>query len=68
LRAIHPLLLAFIAGCFTFAMTAAGAAAILLRRNPSQRMMDSLLGFSAGVMLAAIVGFTLMTVLDIALG
>ena len=53
MQSIHPLLLAFIAGLFTFGMTALGAAVILLRRNPSQRMMDSLLGFSAGVMLAA---------------
>jgi len=34
-------------------MTALGAAAILFRKNPSQRLMDILLGFSAGVMLAA---------------
>jgi ZIP family zinc transporter len=51
--ALHPLLLALIAGMFTFAMTALGAATILLRRDPSRRMMDILLGFSAGVMLAA---------------
>lgn len=50
---LHPLLLAFLAGLFTWAMTALGAAAILVRRHPSQRLMDILLGFSAGVMLAA---------------
>jgi len=48
-----PFLLALLAGLFTFGMTALGAGAILLRRNPSQRLMDTLLGFSAGVMLAA---------------
>ncbi len=48
-----PLLVAFLAGLFTFGMTALGAAAILLNRDPSQRLMDVLLGFSAGVMLAA---------------
>ena len=53
MQSIHPLLLAFAAGVFTFAMTALGAAVILLRRNPSQRLMDVMLGFSAGVMLAA---------------
>jgi zinc transporter, ZIP family len=50
---LHPLLLAFLAGLFTFAMTGVGASAIMLRRDPSRRMMDVLLGFSAGVMLAA---------------
>jgi len=50
---IHPLLLAFLAGLFTWAMTGLGAATILVRRNPSRRLMDILLGFSAGVMLAA---------------
>ncbi len=53
MQSLNPLLLAFLAGLFTFGMTALGAALILLRRNPSQRMMDVLLGFSAGVMLAA---------------
>ncbi len=53
MQSIHPLFLAFLAGLFTWAMTALGAGAILLRRNPSQRLMDVLLGFSAGVMLAA---------------
>lgn len=53
MQSMPPLLLAFLAGLFTFGMTALGAAAILLRRDPSQRLMDVLLGFSAGVMLAA---------------
>jgi ZIP family zinc transporter len=50
---LSPVTLALLAGLFTFGMTAVGAAVILLRRNPSQRLMDVLLGFSAGVMLAA---------------
>ena len=53
MQSIHPLLLAFVAGLFTWGMTAVGAALILVRRNPSQRLMDIALGFSAGVMLAA---------------
>ncbi len=53
METVHPVLLAFAAGLFTFGMTAVGAAGILLRRDPSQRTMDVLLGFSAGVMLAA---------------
>lgn len=50
---IHPALLAFVAGLFTYFMTALGAAGVFLHRNPSRRVMDVLLGFSAGVMLAA---------------
>lgn len=48
-----PLLIALLGGLFTFGMTGLGAAAILLKRDPSQRLMDVMLGFSAGVMLAA---------------
>jgi ZIP family zinc transporter len=50
---LAPVTLALIAGLFTWAMTALGAAAVFLRRNPSSHAMDVLLGFSAGVMLAA---------------
>lgn len=50
---VHPAILALVAGAFTFGMTAVGSAVTLLRRDPSQRLMDVLLGFSAGVMLAA---------------
>lgn len=51
--AAPPVLLAFVAGLFTYGMTAVGAGVVFVRRNPSQRFMDVLLGFSAGVMLAA---------------
>lgn len=50
---VSPLILALGTGLFTYFMTAVGAAAIHLRRNPSQHTLDVLLGFSAGVMLAA---------------
>ncbi len=49
----NPLVLAFVAGMFTYLMTAIGAAGVYLHRNPTPRSMDVLLGFSAGVMLAA---------------
>lgn len=63
---LSPLMLALLAGSFTFGMTALGALAILLRRNPSQRMLDVLLGFSAGVMLAASYWSLLAPSVDIA--
>lgn len=49
----NPLLIALAAGIFTWGMTALGAAAVLVGRSPSRRTLDTLLGFSAGVMLAA---------------
>lgn len=50
---LSPLLPAFVAGLFTWGMTALGAATALIGRSPSRRTLDGLLGFSAGVMLAA---------------
>lgn len=50
---MQPLVLALLTGTFTYVMTAAGAGGIFLHRNPSPRLMDTMLGFSAGVMLAA---------------
>lgn len=49
----HPIAQALIATCFTWGLTALGAAAVFLRRQPSQRMLDIMLGFAAGVMIAA---------------
>jgi zinc transporter, ZIP family len=49
----NPVTLALLTGLFTWMMTAVGAAGVFLSRNPSERLMDVLLGFSAGVMLAA---------------
>jgi ZIP family zinc transporter len=42
-----------IATLFTWGMTALGAAFAFLVRKPSQRIQDSMLGFAAGVMIAA---------------
>jgi ZIP family zinc transporter len=53
MESVNPLLLAFVTGLFTYAMTALGAAVVFLHRNPSPRLLDTMLGFSAGVMLAA---------------
>jgi ZIP family zinc transporter len=50
---LTPVMQALIAGLFTWAVTAIGAAGVLLRRELSTRVLDSMLGFAAGVMLAA---------------
>jgi len=53
LRHIHPVLQALLATLFTWALTALGAAAVFLRREPSRSLLDAMLGFAAGVMIAA---------------
>lgn len=41
------------ATCFTWGVTALGAAVVFIARNLSQRVLDGMLGFAAGVMIAA---------------
>jgi len=53
LREQHPVLQALVATLFTWFVTALGAAPVLLTRRFSQRVMDGMLGFAAGVMIAA---------------
>jgi ZIP family zinc transporter len=53
LSEIHPLAQALAAGMFTLAVTALGAAMVVLTRVTSETWLDAMLGFAAGVMLAA---------------
>ena len=48
-----PISQVLIATFFTWGVTAAGAALVFLTRTVNQRLMDSMLGFAAGVMIAA---------------
>jgi len=50
---LHPVLLAFLATLFTWSLTALGAAMVFLRKEFSRRALDGMLGFTAGVMIAA---------------
>lgn len=50
---LHPVVQALLAGCFTWGITAVGAASVFLVRRIDRRLLDSMLGFSGGVMLAA---------------
>lgn len=63
---LDPLLQALLAGVFTWLMTAAGAGVIFFTRSLSHRVLDSLMGFAAGVMLAASVWSLLLPSLDMA--
>lgn len=53
LQSLHPVLQALLATCFTWAMTAAGAAIVFTAKDISRKMLDAMLGFAAGVMIAA---------------
>jgi len=50
---IHPALQALIAGCFTWFLTALGAAVVFLSKGLNRKFLDCSLGFAAGVMLSA---------------
>ncbi len=50
---VGPVLQALIATTFTWSVTALGAAVVFLARQPSRRALDVMLGFAAGVMIAA---------------
>jgi ZIP family zinc transporter len=53
MQSFHPVLQALLATCFTWAMTALGAAAVFMARDISRRVLDAMLGFAGGVMIAA---------------
>ncbi len=50
---LHPVLQALLATTFTWGLTALGASAVFLTREVSRKLLDVMLGFAAGVMLAA---------------
>jgi ZIP family zinc transporter len=49
----HPILSALVAGCFAWGLTALGASGVFLFRTVTQKLLDAMLGFAAGVMIAA---------------
>lgn len=49
----HPVLQALIATLFTWGVTALGAAGVFLSKEISRKVLDAMLGFAAGVMIAA---------------
>lgn len=50
---LNPVLQALMATCFTWLMTAGGAFSVFAVKNVSRRLLDAMLGFAAGVMIAA---------------
>lgn len=53
LRELPPVIQALLATCFTWGMTALGAAGVFTARDISRKVLDGMLGFAAGVMIAA---------------
>lgn len=66
LAAFDPVHLALLAGLFTWAVTALGAAVVVLVRRMSLRLLDVMLGFAAGVMIAASVWSLLIPSIEVA--
>lgn len=50
---LHPVTQAFLATLFTWGVTAAGASLVFFTKAVNPKLMDSMLGFAAGVMIAA---------------
>ena len=53
LQNLHPIIQALVATCFTWAMTALGAAIVFSAKDISKKILDGMLGFTGGVMIAA---------------
>jgi ZIP family zinc transporter len=53
LKSMNPVLMALIATLFTWSVTAAGAAMVFFFKSINKRVLNSMLGFAAGVMIAA---------------
>jgi ZIP family zinc transporter len=53
ISAVHPTLQALLATLFTWALTAAGASLVFLTREFNRKILDWMLGFAGGVMVAA---------------
>lgn len=50
---LNPIIQTIIAATFTWSITALGAALVFIFKKPNKTMMDAMLGFAAGVMIAA---------------
>ena len=50
---MSPVLQAFLATCFTWGMTALGASLVFGTKSVPRKLLDAMLGFAAGVMIAA---------------
>ncbi|CAA9455492.1 MAG: Metal transporter, ZIP family [uncultured Rubrobacteraceae bacterium] len=68
LTGMSPVLQAFLATMFTWGMTAAGAALVFGTKNVPRKLLDAMLGFAAGVMIAASFWSLLAPAIDLSEG
>jgi len=61
----NPVLLAFVGGLFTWGVTLVGASSVFLMTKFSRRITDMMLGFAAGVMMAASVWSLILPSIEI---
>lgn len=66
IASLDPITQAASAGTFTWMLTAFGAALVLMTNAVSRRMLDVMLGFAAGVMIAASVWSLLIPAIEMA--
>jgi len=64
--ALHPMAQAFMAGLFTWGMTALGASLVFFTKQVSLKLLDSMMGFAAGVMIAASIWSLILPAIDMA--
>lgn len=67
-QTFSPALQALLAGIFTWTLTALGAAAVFLTRGIDRRVLDWMLGFAAGVMIAASFWSLLLPAIEMSAG
>jgi len=53
IQKLHPITQALLAGTFTWAVTALGAAAVFTTKKVDQKILDVMFGFAGGIMIAA---------------
>jgi zinc transporter, ZIP family len=63
---LHPIIQALLATTFTWGVTALGAAGVFLTREISRKLLDTMLGFASGVMIAASFWSLLAPAIDMA--
>jgi len=61
---LHPVFQALLAGLFTWALTAGGAAMVFFFRQINLKVLNGMLGFAGGVMIAASVWSLLIPAID----
>lgn len=65
---LDPVVQALLAGLFTWTLTALGAATVFLTREIDGRVLDGMLGFAAGVMIAASFWSLLLPAIEMSAG